>query len=168
MKFKVGDKVMTRVENDYCGVQRFSVGTIGTVKAIECDGTRLLTVKVSIDALPYIHYWYGEDELMLLDTSNEPIELHNSNNTTRPCMVGDEKAKFHRWADVLTVFVKFDSVLKPKDYEKIMSRLEHNHIILPGEDVTTVTNTFALVEFMDGTVKKVNPEEVRFINKKEA
>ena len=71
----------------------------------------------------------------------------------RNCMVGDRKAVFHRWIDDERLLIKSNSIAFISDSD----------IIPPCAGVEKITNTLALVEFCDGTIKKVNPELIRFI-----
>jgi hypothetical protein len=60
----------------------------------------------------------------------------------RPCEVDGKPAFFHRWVE--------DAWIVPPS------------LMVGGHNGGNVRSTFALVEFQDGSVKKVDPEAVRF------
>lgn len=59
----------------------------------------------------------------------------------RPCEVDGRPALFHRWVDK----------------SQMVSIGSRRHTI------EVIRNTFALVEYRDGTVAKVEPERIRFV-----
>ena len=152
-KFEIGDQVFT---ND---------GGVGIV-TYAIDGTNKYVVDIN-GQLFYYHYLDLTKEMPIPSTdyiSNTPA--------TRPCMVTrkDEepkRAEFHKWVEDATVFLKFHRQMRDRDMsDHIDNYFKHN--ILPADnDLEKITNTVALVEFEDGTVKKVDPESVRFIKKRD-
>ena len=82
---------------------------------------------------------------------------------TRPCLYLEEKATFHRWVDETRLIMKFDSVLPVKDMWRLKHEYEDIGVISADADVIPLTTTFALIELTDGSVKKVLPEEIRFV-----
>lgn len=70
----------------------------------------------------------------------------------RPCEVDGVPALFHRW-------IEDDRVLTATN------GLGH---YIPGTPaINVIRETFALVEFLDGVVVKVKPEQVRFVDREE-
>lgn len=112
----------------------------------------------------YIRY-HNEDEL---EIHNEPFcDISNNNvqdSSTRPCYYLNEKATFHRWVDETKMIVKFDVMLPMKDMWQLKRDYEDLGIVPNSANVVPLTTTFALIELRDGSVKKVPPEEIRFIN----
>jgi hypothetical protein len=112
----------------------------------------------------YIRY-HNEDEL---EIHNGPFcDISNNNvqdSSTRPCYYLKEKATFHRWVDETKMIMKFDGRIRVDKFKEIKQTYEEHGIIYPGMDVTPIVNTFALIELKDGSMKKVPPEEIRFVN----
>lgn len=115
----------------------------------------------------YIRY-HNEDEL---EIHNGPFyDISNNNvqdSATRPCYYLEEKATFHRWVDETKTIVKYHSLMKPKEMVKLKKEWEDFGIVPAEADITPLTTTFALIELKDGSMKKVPPEEIRFITDKE-
>lgn len=84
----------------------------------------------------------------------------------RPCTVYGNKALFHRWIEEEKLIIKVDSTLRIKtEHISIALRDYHkNGIIAPGLSTEKITYTYALVEFEDGHVEKVEPTDVVFDN----
>ena len=77
----------------------------------------------------------------------------------RPCEVDGDKAFFHGWITEDRVFIKQHN-----------RRFEPTHrVFMPGnvitaDDLQTVQTVYALIEYADGEVAKVDPESVRFVD----
>lgn len=82
----------------------------------------------------------------------------------RPCIVDMKKALFHKWDVKEEIFVKFNNLVRGDRMKEAKDYIENNLIIPQGNDVVKVSNTYALVEFEDGTVKHVEPEAVVFLD----
>lgn len=67
--------------------------------------------------------------------------------TFRPCLANGKKAFFHKWIDV-------SSVVPPSP-------------MVGGAPGGTVKQTYALVEYEDGTINRCYPEEIKFLDRKE-
>ena len=161
-KFKVGDRVRTLERKDKFGYYRFRINnTIGII--IEIDNKHdKLPYKVSNG---YDWYWYDEYELELVQSAEVgPVPIHNNIDISlRPCMVGERKGKFHKWIDEQKILIKFNTYLKSDNIKAMTEEFKLSGVIPPHTDYEIITNTVALVEFEDGSVKKVDPEEVRFV-----
>lgn len=112
----------------------------------------------------YIRY-HNEDEL---EIHNGPFcDISNNNvqdSSTRPCYYLEEKATFHRWVDETKLILKFDVMLPMKDMWQLKRDYEDLGIVPNSANVVPLTTTFALIEMRDGSMKKVPPEEIRFVN----
>lgn len=64
----------------------------------------------------------------------------------RPCMVGDRKALFHTWSHI--------------------SQIVPPSVMVGGHSGGVVADTYALVEFEDGSVKRCEVGEVKFLESK--
>ena len=60
----------------------------------------------------------------------------------RPCFVGEEKGLFHHWEDY--------------------SQLYGESLMVGGHGAGQVSQTFGLVEYEDGSIKRVQPYDIRF------
>lgn len=87
---------------------------------------------------------------------------------TRVCEADGEHAFFHRWIDDDRIVIKYDCFIRTADAEEKARRSLETGLYGPGQDLMIVTQTFALVELMDGSVKKVVPTAVRFWEREEA
>lgn len=70
---------------------------------------------------------------------NLPLEIRY-----RPCMVGGRKAIFHKWSH-------WSEIVEPS-------------LAVGGHPGGVVSGDLATVEFEDGTVTKVYPEKIRFLD----
>lgn len=78
----------------------------------------------------------------------------------RACRVNGKKALFHRWVEKETPIIQFNCFLDRGD----INRAVNERIYPPGTKITSQRNTYAIIEYMDGTVAEVLPEEIQFIN----
>lgn len=154
---------------------KFNVGDIVDVKNAGIG--RVVDIETSIDILTnkqiyrynvifddLEEVWFNEDDLELyVEKSCEHSNNVIQDSTTRPCLYLEEKAKFHRWVDETKLILKFDGTIRVDKFKEIKQTYEEYGIIYPGMDVMPVVNTFALIEVSDGSMKKVPPEEIRFI-----
>lgn len=60
----------------------------------------------------------------------------------RPCFVGEDKGLFHHWEDY--------------------SQLYEASPFIGGHTAGQVSQTFGLVEYEDGSIKRVQPYDIRF------
>ena len=80
---------------------------------------------------------------------------------SRPCEVDGVPALFLRWIDADRVLIQIDA-LGEGEY---MHRYRSECVLSPGCHGEVIRETFALVEYPDGTVGKVKPEALRFLDK---
>lgn len=156
------------------GVNKFVVGELVRVSNGIVGEVEEIATGLSIETmLKYFRYkvrgmWYNEDEL---ESYPYPIgSCEVSSNTvqvspTRPCLCLGEEATFHRWVDDTRSFVKFNKTLAMETAKKAKEVYLKDGIIPDIADTIPFTATFALIELKDGTVKKVLPEEIRFVDK---
>ena len=83
-------------------------------------------------------------------------------NELRPCTVDGQKALFHKWDVKEQIFIKFNSLVRKDEMLEVKNHIETDHIVPEVNDLVKVSNTYALVEFEDGSVKYVDPENVKF------
>lgn len=82
----------------------------------------------------------------------------------RPCTVFGVKCKFHRWIEEEKLILKLESVaLRKRDlFDAVMQDYNDYGVINPGMSTEKIKQTFALVEFEDGHMEKVDPTVVIF------
>ena len=83
----------------------------------------------------------------------------------RPCEVDGRPALFHRWIEEDKALLAFDAFLPLDQRMEIRRRFSSCGTIPKGCHVDIIRETFALVEYTDGTIAKVKPELIRFGNK---
>lgn len=81
----------------------------------------------------------------------------------RPCEVDGKPALFHRWVEEDNALLGIDAFFPLDQQMEIRRRFTSGGTIPNGCHVDIVRNTFALVEYGDGTIAKVKPELVRFV-----
>lgn len=83
----------------------------------------------------------------------------------RPCAVDGVPALFHRWIEEDSVLLNIDRMCTPEDRLRLSHEYLRDRVLPAGCTSAVLHHTFALVEYRDGTVHKVNPERVRFVKK---
>lgn len=159
-KFELGDRVYV---NDLIG----KITDIEAhIKRDRSDRKMKYCYEVTYDGIN-TKDWFDEYELELyVEKACEPSNNNIQDSSTRPCLYLEEKATFHRWVDETKWIMKFDSVLKPKTMRGLKNNLEEIGMMPKSENVVPVTTTLALIEVADGSMKKVPPEEIRFVKKR--
>lgn len=82
--------------------------------------------------------------------------------TYRPCHVNGTPAKFHRWIEEDKALLKIGAFTKPDECIKLRKIFDHHGVVPSNGEIQTVRVTYALVEYENGSVKKVDPEAVVF------
>lgn len=85
----------------------------------------------------------------------------------RPCMANGVIALFHKWITDEKVFLVFDSPIPYDTKEKIINKFNESDVIPNCCDIEKAMQNFALVEFEDGTIEKIAPENVEFLDSEE-
>lgn len=80
----------------------------------------------------------------------------------RPCSVNGRKAWFHCWIQTEHPYFLSTSFLSREEAKEISHEIENMTIIPLGFKVEKIARVVALVEYDNGTVVKVNPEEITF------
>ena len=84
----------------------------------------------------------------------------------RPCEVDGKPAIFHRWIDEDKVLLQFDVHLDYDNLMAIRSLFDVEGCAPAGTSIEKVRHTFALVEYQDGKVDKVEPEKIKFTDRR--
>jgi hypothetical protein len=80
--------------------------------------------------------------------------------------VDGRPALFHRWIEEDRALLKFDNFLMAPERDALVHRFRSEGLVTPGCSTEVIRETFALVEYRDGTVDKVKPEAIRFMDKR--
>lgn len=82
----------------------------------------------------------------------------------RQCLVNDERAIFHRWCEEDILRIKLNTIVKSEVAKAIRKDFKESGLLPECCDVTTFRKVYALVEFEDGRVEKVEPTDVKFVD----
>ena len=85
----------------------------------------------------------------------------------RPCLADGKPAFFHRWVDEDKGLLRINAFTRHDEAERLHRAFRDEGIVHNCCSVETLRVTFALVEYRDGTVGKVKPEQVRFLDREE-
>lgn len=104
---------------------------------------------ITIEGRTYSVRNAGADSIILetdgianaVSVPKEPVKDFSKN---RVCLVNGDRAIFHRWTEVC--------------------ELRLPGLMIGSGQGGQLKDTFALVEFEDGTIKRVRPEEIRFLD----
>lgn len=80
----------------------------------------------------------------------------------RPCEVDGRPALFHRWVEEDRALLRINAFTSAEKRERIAREFSEGLIIPAGCFTDVIRETFALVEYQDGTIAKVKPELIRF------
>ena len=80
----------------------------------------------------------------------------------RPCEVDGSKAWYHGLINSDRACLKLSKTMAPADHAKAHQRFRLFGEIPPDGELHTIRQTFAMVEYLDGSVSKVDPEKVHF------
>lgn len=89
----------------------------------------------------------------------------NNVTPTRPCTVNGSPAFFHRWVTEDKVLLKTHAMVSPEHHRAMYEYYIANNIVPNTCSLEKVTQTFALVEMLDGSVKKVPAIDIRFTDR---
>ncbi len=84
----------------------------------------------------------------------------------RVCEVNGKPARFHRWVEEDKAMLKINCFARTDEQDRLVRRFREAAVIPAGTSVETARQTFALVEYEDGTVAKVEPEKVKFTDRR--
>lgn len=85
----------------------------------------------------------------------------------RPCLVDEKPAIFHRWVDEDKALLQSHALLRLEDHMKLVRLFREEDVVSPSATIEKLRTCFALVEYPDGSVGKVKPELVTFLDRKE-
>lgn len=97
---------------------------------------------------------------------NVPIATVKELFGLRPCSVNGRKAWFHCWVQTEHPYFLSTSFCSREEMKEMSREIENKTIIPSDFRVEKIARVVALVEYDNGTVVKVNPEEVTFEDRK--
>ena len=77
---------------------------------------------------------------------------------------GEVPAHFHQWITDNSSWVISNKVINSKNRMDTAQRMFDTHIIEPGFELSSVPATLALIEYEDGSMNKVDPKMIRFLD----
>ena len=83
----------------------------------------------------------------------------------RLCLVDGKPALFHRWIDEDKALLHINVLTRPEEQQTLNRTFRNEGIVPECCSVEVVRNTYALVEYPDGSVGKVKPEMIQFLDK---
>lgn len=93
---------------------------------------------------------------------NVPIATAKELFGLRPCSVNGRKAWFHCWIQIEHPYFISTAFCSREEIKEMSCRIEDMTIIPSSIKFEKTTRVVALVEYDNGTVAKVNPEEITF------
>lgn len=85
----------------------------------------------------------------------------------RPCLADGKPAMFHRWADEDRAFIRMNLLIPEHEQRSIWREFHQTGYVPSGCSTEVQRVVVALVEYPDGSVGKVKPELVTFLDRKE-
>lgn len=85
----------------------------------------------------------------------------------RPCLADDKPATFHRWVEEETALLRIGCFMKPEGQLQMVRRFREEGVIDGTSTIEKLRTCSALVEYADGSVGRVKPELIQFLDRKE-
>ena len=93
--------------------------------------------------------------------------LKTPKNQLRPCEANDRPAIFHCWIGEDRALLKINTFLTDSECRALSDQFKKDYIVKPGTSAEVIRNTYALVEYPDGSMDKVKPELITFMDRRE-
>ena len=84
----------------------------------------------------------------------------------RPCEVCGQRCYFHRFIEEERGILQINAFMKPETIEKVRRMYEEDGVMSNCCTLEKIRHAWALVEFPDGQLKKVEPEAVKFLDRR--
>lgn len=85
----------------------------------------------------------------------------------RPCEVDGRACLFHRFGDEDQALLRVNVFCRDDEARYLRRRMDAEGYVAPGCSTEVIRRTYALVEFPDGSLGKVDPKLVRFTDREE-
>lgn len=106
----------------------------------------------------------ADPDLCRVCWNRECLELGGAGEL-RPCEVDGQRCYFHRFIEEERGVLQINIFMKERDAYEAREIYERYGLVFNGCSLEKLRHAYALVEFSDGTVKKVEPEKVRFLDR---
>ena len=82
----------------------------------------------------------------------------------RPCEVDGSKAWHHGLVHCDRTVVRMDGIFSSDKYAELERAMQSRQVFPSNCQMHVERRTYAMVEYLDGSVEKVDPEQVQFID----
>ena len=86
-------------------------------------------------------------------------------NNTRPCVAAGKSAMFHRWVEDEKALLKINVFLRQEHRDEIVRRFREDGECGPECSIEKQRVCMGLVEYPDGSVARIAPEAIRFLDR---
>lgn len=83
----------------------------------------------------------------------------------RPCLADGKPATFHRWVEEDRALLQVDTLMKREDLQKTFHMFLAHGVADASSTIMKARVCYALVEYPDGSVGKVRPELIQFLDR---
>ncbi len=97
---------------------------------------------------------------MIFSRGKEPERV----DSRRPCEVDGSKAWYHGLVHCDRTVVRMDGIFPEDKRVEIERAIQHRQVFPSNWHTHVERRTYAMVEYLDGSVSKVDPEKVHFID----
>lgn len=113
-------------------------------------------------------FWkYAKGGVRIPEPEFQPMFTGIPYPALRPCLADGKPALFHRWVDEDKGLLKIHALVRPDHQQAIVHRFHEEGVADSASSIEKLRATFALVEYADGSVGKVKPELIQFLDRKE-
>jgi hypothetical protein len=85
----------------------------------------------------------------------------------RPCLADGKPATFHTWAGDDKGLLRINAFTRPEEQMRLHQDFHDRGLIPNCCSMEALRTFFAIVEYPDGTVAKVAPEKIKFLDREE-
>ena len=112
-------------------------------------------------------FWKKKNPLAKLHLGLDVKRCSECPGPERPCLVDGKPAVFHRWVDEDKGLLKINAFVRMPEAEALNRTFHEDGIVPNCCSMEKLRTTLALVEYPDGSVGKVKPELVQFLDREE-
>jgi hypothetical protein len=85
----------------------------------------------------------------------------------RPCLADGKPATFHRWVEEDKALLRIHALCHPEHQKQSVHRFHVEGVTDDSSSIEKLRVTYALVEYPDGSVGRVKPELIQFLDRSE-
>ena len=85
----------------------------------------------------------------------------------RPCLADGKPATFHRWVEEDGALLHINAFVPVREQQEIIHRFREDCVVDNSAKIEKIRTFAALVEYADGSVGRVKPELIQFLDRKE-